>query len=244
LKKNQKIKSKDNSYDWKHRNSEFTGYGKAYYVNTDGNDYLRADISKTGDAVRLYIELESEGGAGYVSIIKDGNITLEKSTASNRQGDFSGKFAAKAKIFATLPSNLFIKLVGNNYGIVPKASESKSLKNKRSEILEQTKKRYFKEKKVDISQEENYSERKLTPKVVLFDLIDYLIGAAIAISAFFVFNYDYTILGIVLAVFGITIGAVDIFIRAKEVSILKVLIFVLAGISFYIYDVYGYFWIN
>ena len=233
MKQEKSKKSLTKSNEWKTRRSELEGYNRTYYVNTAEEDYLRADVSKNGDTVRLYAELGADGGVGYVSIIRNGKIAEEKSALSQKSGDFSEKFASKADVFSMMPSSSLIKLIAGNYGI----SSKKVLTAKR---LEETKAKYFKNKQGDNSDKE-IAEVGSRNKVQFsfIDLIDFGIGIMAALIVFLVFDNSFTILGIVLSMFGITIGAIDMFIRNKEIVISKMLVFILAGMGSYIYGYFG-----
>jgi len=229
---NKQKNAKKTQLAWKTRRSELAGYKKMYYANTESGDYLRADLGSEDGTVRLYLELESDGGAGYISIIKNGKVNVEKSTLSRKMGDFSDKFTAKADLFSTLPDSSILNTIAGNYGIKQKKSAAETFK--------ETRIRYFKEKNVDNPDgilRRSRSESVRT-KVTFIDVIDFVIGLAIAAVAFWAFNYDFVILGIVLAVFGLIVGTIDVFIRMKELVVAKMLFFILMGILSY---VYGYF---
>ena len=225
---------KEDSYPrWKSRRSELSGYRKMYYMNTEDGDYLRADLSTGNDTIRLYVELESDGGAGYISIIKDSKITVEKSSISSKLGNFSDKFSSNAEMFSTLPDASFIKLIAGNYGITARKSTAERLK--------ETRRKYFKEAKVKIFKHEETYEPKTSSrrvKIGFTDLIDFLIGTALSIAVFLAFDYNFIAMGITSAAFGIIVGTIDIFVRMKELVATKMVIFILAGAISY---VYGYF---
>ena len=231
-----KRNKEDLNYDWKSRHSELSGYGKAYYINTEEGNYLRADIGNEKGTIRLYVELESEGGAGYASVIKDGEIIAEKSSSSQRSGDFSEKFEANAEVFSTLPNSSFLKLIAGNYGIISK--------NSVTERLEETRKKYFKDKKADKSKKEiiDASPRfwnRFKFKIKFADFIDFFVGALIIYIAFWLSDYNLEVLGAVSAIFGILIGSIDIFIRIKDPMFSKMFIFILIGIFLYAYGYIG-----
>ena len=228
--KQQNNKETEQYIRWKSRRSELSGYKKMYYMNTEDGDYLRADSSSGNDTVRLYVELESDGGAGYISIIKDGKITVEKSSISNKFGNFSDKFSSKSDMFSTLPDVSFIKIIGGNYGITAKKSTADRLK--------ETRRKYFKETQVKIFRQEEVYVPKSTSRRVqigLIDLLDFLIGVTLSFAVFLAFNYNFIAMGITSAAFGILIGTIDIFVRKKELVATKMVIFILAGAIFYVY---------
>ena len=52
-------------HTWKKRPSEIRGYQRTYYITTEDGDYLRLDYSLKEKRVRLYMEIDSEGGNAY-----------------------------------------------------------------------------------------------------------------------------------------------------------------------------------
>ena len=102
---------------WKKRPSEIRGYQRTFYINSENGDYLRVDYNLKEKRVRLYMELEEEGGNAYYSVITDGKITAERSVSTGRNFGFTEKFRERSAIYSTIPNNQVLKLVNRNYGI-------------------------------------------------------------------------------------------------------------------------------
>lgn len=218
---------------WKRRPSEIRGYTRTLYMTCDNGDYLRVDYNIKEKKVRLYLEDASEGGIPYYAVISNGKITAEKNAQTGRSVNLSDKFRARAEIFSTIGNHEVLKLINENYGIGAKTREKKT--EERRIILERTRKRYFKP--------EEYAKRsrreiiKDLVRVQLIDAIDMAIGGMI-VAVFYLYSYDVFYSSIISATFGIVIGAVDLFIRKRELSIIKIFAFLIAGAGLYFY---GYF---
>jgi hypothetical protein len=102
---------------WKKRPSEIRGYQRTFYITSDEGDYLRVDYNLKEKRVRLYIEIDAEGGNAYYSVITNGKVTAERSISTGRSYGFSDKFRERADVFSTLPNNPVLKLINRNYGI-------------------------------------------------------------------------------------------------------------------------------
>jgi hypothetical protein len=228
----------DSSQEWKRRPSEIRGYQRASYLTTDDGDYLRVDHNLREKRVRLYMEIESEGGNAYYAIITNGRISVEKSVSTGRSFGFSDKFRERAAIYATIPNKEVLKLINANYGIKKgRAGEDKTISEK-EKLIEETKRRYFKSEfyqDVDVKEDE---KGRLFRKITLLDMIDFIIGIMVSGSAFVIFNYSYPAMGVAAAFFGIIIGFIDMFFRGRSPIFTKVIFFVITGAALYIY---GYF---
>ncbi|MBN2160606.1 MAG: hypothetical protein JW807_14550 [Spirochaetes bacterium] len=224
---------------WKKRPSEIRGYQRAYYINSEEGDYLRVDYNMKDKRVRLYMELEDEGGNAYYAVITNGKITAERSVATDRNFGFAEKFKARAEIFSTLPNREVLKLVNRNYGILrgreAPPEKKKIQKTGKEKLLEETKRRYFKREFYHGERAGEEGGRARLKRIVLFDLVDVLIGALISGSVFIYFKYSYMAMGVTAAFFGIIIGFVDMFFRGRPPVFMKVFLFLLAGAVSYIY---------
>ncbi len=228
----------DTTQRWKRRPSEIRGYQRAMYVTTDEGDYLRVDFNLRDKRVRLYIEIESEGGNAYYAVISNGSITAEKSVATGRSFGFEDKFRKRAVMFATIPNKEVLKLINENYGIKKGRIAERKEKTEKEKRIEETKRRYFKGEGYGEGGDLDQGGIRLFRNVGLIDLVDFLIGLLISASAFIVFNYSLLAMGSTAAFFGIIIGFIDMFIRGRSPVFAKVIFFVLAGAIVYIY---GYF---
>jgi hypothetical protein len=232
-------------HSWKKRPSEIRGYQRAFYITSEEGDYIRVDYNLKEKRVRLYIEIDAEGGNAYYSVITNGKITAERSVSSGRSYGFSEKFRERAYIFSTLPNNAILKLINRNYGIqratagADKEKEKERAKpvTEKEKRLQETKRRYFKREFYDTEGEEA-GRRRLFKNIGLIDLVDFMVGLLLSTLVFVYFRYSYVAVGVTAAFFGIIIGFVDIFFRERSPVFAKVLFFLVAGAVSYIY---GYF---
>ncbi len=227
-------------HTWKKRPSEIRGYQRTFYITSEEGDYIRIDYNLKDKRVRLYIEVDAEGGNAYYSVITDGKITAERSVSSGRSMGFSEKFRERAPIFSTLPNNQILKLINRNYGIqrgrvVEKEKPADEAKEK---LIKETKQRYFKPESFPGGEEGASGSGVLFNNLGLVDLIDFMIGLLLAGSVFLFFRYNYMAMGVTAAFFGIIIGFVDMFLRGRSPVFLKVVFFLISGAALY---VYGYF---
>jgi hypothetical protein len=226
-------------HSWKKRPSEIRGYQRTYYMNSEDGDYLRVDYNLKDKRVRLYIEIDAEGGNAYYSVITNGKITAERSVSSGRNFAFSDRFRERSDLFSTLPNREVLKLVNRNYGIQRgRIVEKERGKSDKEKLIKETKQRYF---KPEYYPEEGEGARRGTAfftNINFFDVLDVLIGVLLSGIAFLYFRYSYIALGVTSAFFGIIIGFVDMFFRERQPIFAKVILFVLAGAVSYIY---GYF---
>ncbi len=224
---------------WRKRPSEIRGYQRTFYITSEDGDYLRVDYNLKEKRVRLYIEVDEEGGNAYYSVITDGKITAERSVSTGRNFGFTEKFRERASIFSTIPNNQILKLINRNYGIQRgKPVEKEKPKTEKEKLIHETKERYFKPELYQGGGEEEGGRRTLFKTLGLFDLIDFMIGLLIAGSVFLYFGYSYVAMGVAAAFFGIIIGFVDMFFRGRSPVFSKVVFFLFAGAALYIY---GYF---
>ncbi len=238
----QNEKSDNERIVWKRRPSEIRGYQKAIYVTEDNGDYVRVDYNLSDKKIRLYIELASEGGSPYYSVIKDGKITIERSVLTGRSLGFSDKFSSKSAVFNTIPSNTILKLIGGNYGISSsKFERTREKSTARTQLLAETRKKYFR------TEDNPYIHRRsgggspggpLSSKARVYDLLDLSVAFLLGLGAYFYFNYSFMAAGAVAAFTGVTSGIVDMFIRGREPFFIKVISLVAAGTALYVYGYY------
>jgi len=226
-------------FHWKSRPSEIRGYTRAYYLTADNGDYVRIDYNIRDKRVRLYVEVQEEGGSAYFSVISNGRITSEKSMASGRSFSFADRFQGRADVFSSIPNREVLRLIKKNYGIgaVNKQSEKDGPQSEKKQRLEETRKRYFKlEDNPYILSRGEYGYHK--SELGFIDLVDFLIGVLISGIVLIIMNYNFMAAGISAAAFGLIIGAIDMIVRSRPPVFLKVLFFVFSGIALYIYGYY------
>lgn len=226
---------------WKKRPSEIRGYQRTFYITSEDGDYLRVDYNVKEKRVRLYVEIDEEGGNSYYSVITDGKITVERSVSSGRSFGFTEKFRERAHIFSTLPNSQVLKLINRNYGIQRGKSldkEKEKPQTEKEKLIKETKQRYFKPEFYQAGEDEEGARRLFFKTLRLYDLIDVMLGLLLSVSVFLFFGYSYMAMGVTASFFGIIIGFVDIFFRGRSPVFSKVIFFLGAGAVSY---VYGYF---
>ena len=240
-KKTANIVDETNQQTWKKRPSEIRGYQRTFYLTSPDGDYLRVDYNLKEKRVRLYIEVEVEGGNAYYTVITNGKVTAERSVSTGRNFGFTEKFEERADLFSTLPNREALKLIGGNFGI-RKGGKGKAapkddpLKAKKEKLIQETKQRYFRKEFFGEGQEGGEGGgRRIFRRIHLVDLVDLLVGILLSGSVFLFFNYSFTAMGATAAFFGIIIGFVDMFIRSRSPIFTKVLFFIVAGAASYVY---------
>jgi hypothetical protein len=218
---------------WKRRPSEIKGYQKAYYVNDSDGSYLRVDYHLKEKKLRLYLEDASEGGIAYYAVIANGKIQGEKNLATGRSANLNHKFTPRADVLATIPQKDVLALFGDNYGM---GEALKSIKEAiRRKKLEHTRERYFREEKNEPLLGTFHPSKRFR----WFDAADILLGAALA-GGSFLYLRTFVIPGVIAALYGVAIGAVDILIRQREPLFTKIILFIGAGVALYVYG--RFFW--
>ena len=235
---------------WKRRPSELRGYNRAIYTTTEEGDYLRVDYNIKDKKVRLYLEDAEEGGNPYYSIITDGNIAAERNVSTGRVSSLFEKFNRRAKAFATIPNKDVLKLINKNYGIGLKGGGRnreeiekirKERERARKNILEETRRKYFKPE--DIPYFEAADEIEIVPsekrgkRFFFIDAIDFVIGILITVGVYY-YTYNLPAVGIVSSSLGVLFGVIDVYFRDREPFFTKIIFFITAGIAAYIYGYY------
>ena len=222
------------SSSWRKRPSEMRGYNRSYNITTSDRDYIRLDYNIKEKKVRLYIELNSEGGNGYFSIIEDGKIKLERSVSTGRNFGFEKKFANLSSVVNSLPNREVLKLFNKHYGILFVAKPKPINKKEKAKRLAETKKKYFADNINPYNTLAGSSKQKKAT-FSLVDLIDFTIGLGLMGVMFIVTNYSVVESGVLAAFYGVAIGFIDMFFREREPIFSKILFFVIVGIFLYIY---------
>ncbi len=220
---------------WKRRPSEIRGYHRTLYLNAENGDYLRVDYNLKDKRIRLYIEDSDEGGNPYYSVISNGRVTAERNATTGRGYNLSGKFRRRADLFSTIPNREVIRLINKKYGIGESGEDPNRREIQRKKELEKTRKRYF---RTDATPSYG-SGRKTVPRphVGITDVKDVVTGTILTGGMFFL-TYDLVKTGIVAAFCGITMGMLDIFIRNRPTILVKLFVFIIAGLILYVYGYY------
>jgi len=236
----QNVTENANSINWKRRPSEIRGYLRAMYFTAENGDYIRVDYNVKDQRVRLFVEIASDGGNAYYSVIKDGKIAAERSVASGRSFGFADKFSERAEIFSSIPNKDVVRLINGNYGIV-EDFERKKRNEERARRLEETKRRYFR-KEDDAGNPYTASQKKAKAQAAVAigvsDFLDVLAGAVLSLAVFYYMQYSFIAMGIMSAFYGLSIGLFDIMIRNRPPVFVKMIIFILAGFISYLYGYY------
>ena len=214
--KSKKIKSQPKpKHKWKKRPSELKGFDATYYQNHALKDYLRLDYAVPENRVRLYVEIKGQASDSFCVEILNGEIIARSSSGRIRPAEVDLVFQQRMKSFNTIP-----------------------LKKALAEIKKVFKQESLKVKKAPASlpqAEEKFSLNKLLVQYSIADLFDFILGTILTASAFYFIDMNYTLAGIVSALFGISTGAVDILIRHRKPLFSKILIFLFSGMILYVY---------
>lgn len=220
---------------WKRRPSEIHGYTRTLYYNAENGDYLRVDFNIHEKKVRLYLEDAEEGGIPYFAVIHDGRLTVEKNASTGRPVSLYGKFHRRAGLFSTIPNNRALKLVNQHYGIKGKVKELAEKRGQRKKELEKTRTRYFKEEHAAAASQR--SAGTIVRRLGFIDFVDLIVGISLCLAFYYLEN-SFVHAGLCSGLFGISIGLWDMFLRKRDPIIFKIGLFLLAGISSYVYGYY------
>ncbi len=214
--KSKKIKSQPKpKHKWKKRPSELKGFDTTCYQNHASKDYLRIDYAVPENRVRLYVEIKGQSSDSFCVEILNGEIIARSSSKRMRPSEVDLVFLQRMKSFNTIP-----------------------LKKALSEIKKVFKLESQKDKKAPAAApipEEKFSLNKLLVQYSIADLFDFILGIILTGAVFYFIDMNYTLAGIVSALFGISTGAVDILARHRKPLFSKILIFLFAGMILYVY---------
>ncbi len=231
------LKTETKKSAWKRRPSEIRGYQAAIYMNTESGDYLRVDYNLRERKIRVYLEDSEEGGNPYYAVITHGKITAQRNATSGRALDVTGKIRKRAALFATISNKEVKQTISTAFGLKQQKPEPEKNVAK-NERIKETKRRYFKNEQASSLASQAGSLVSPTQRV-FFELADIVTGGLLGSSAFLYFK-SYIAAGIVLAVFGVATGVVDIFLRGRPPSFVKMLLLIITGMASYIYGYYIY----
>jgi hypothetical protein len=236
-------KSHSSDIYWRRRPSELRGYNRTIYTTTEDGDYLRVDYNLKDRRIRLYIEDNEEGGNPYFSVITNGNITVERNATTGRISDLKEKIGKRADIFSTISSKDVLKLINNNYHIGIKG-KSRLIPRQEGKTRQEHKINSWDEVEIINYRSGPFSEtddrsdsRHKKRKYKFIDIVDILAGSGICFALYF-FNQNFVTLGVLSAFIGIFVGLLDVYYRERQLIFIKMLLFLLAGIVFYIYGYY------
>jgi hypothetical protein len=229
-------RSNDKNYFWRRRPSELRGYNRTLYTTTDDNDYLRVDFNLKEKRIRIYLEDNDEGGNPYYSVITNGKITIERNATTGRIAELYEKFNKRADVFSTIPNQEILRLINNNYGIGLKG-KIKPVHKAEYRIKQSTNTENINIPDFVAGKDRVSRSKKKSKWFYLSDIIDVIAGSILCLAIYF-YNHSFVTLGVLAAFIGIFIGLLDIYYREKHLNIIKMLLFLLAGVIFYIYGYY------
>jgi hypothetical protein len=225
--------SAEERLSWKRRPSEIKGYQRALYVNDNDGNFIRLDYNLKTKKVRIFYEPSGEGGVSYYSAIENGEILSEKNLTSGRTTNLHSKFSALAPKIASIPNREVLKIIGNNYGL---QNVNKDAKEKaRKQEIEKTRRRYFQNDSEERKPVLGFFDK--SKRASFTDIFDIIIGVGIG-GAIYYFIYNFQILAFFLALYGISLGIIDMFLRDREPIFIKIILFLALGVGSYVYGYY------
>jgi len=220
---------------WKRRPSEIRGYQAALYINAENGDYLRVDYNIKDKRVRIYLEDAEEGGNPYYLVIQNGKVTAQRNATTGRAYAVSDKLMKRSKLLVSISNRQIQEIVKSSLGLEETARESDKKKEERRELLDRTRKRYFRPEGSEST--DGAGERESASRRFFLDGVDLAAGILVC-GLLFLYHHSFILLGISAALVGITFGLVDMFMRGRQPSLMKMLIFILSGLAIYIYGFY------
>lgn len=222
---------------WRRRPSEIKGYKSALYItDQESGDYIRVDFNLKEGKIRVYLEDSEEGGNPYYAIISENAVALQRNVTTGRQvNDIISRLKKRSDLLTTLPNREVLRILSVALGMDQYQIKKSKRDAERKKMLESTMQRYFKSGKLkDAASNGNIPKSR---RKIILDILDIIFGLLLCASCF-LYSHSYIASGLVSAVFGVLIGLFDMLARGREPSIIKMLIFILAGLGLYIY---GYF---
>ncbi|MCB1166750.1 MAG: hypothetical protein KDK37_10500 [Leptospiraceae bacterium] len=102
---------------WKSGPSRLEGYSRHYRTETPDGDEIELDFHFAREMVRITLNLASENGRQYVSVIKKGVVLQERDFSGNRDADLSWRMAKFKEWFDYFPDNHVLASMGGVYGL-------------------------------------------------------------------------------------------------------------------------------
>ena len=221
---------------WKRRPSEIRGYQAALYTTTDSGDYLRVDFNLKERKIRVYIEDAEEGGNPYYAIFTGERVSAQRNVTTGRAHQVVEKLKLRADALRTISNKDVRKIVVAALDLDESASAEKTERPQtRREYLDRTRKRYFRPEAVQPV--DSPGGRSMAMGPLFRGLLDYFAGALLVAASFFYFH-SYITAGVAAASFGVLIGLVEIFLRGRDPSIMKLVFFMGSGAGLYVYGYY------
>ena len=221
---------------WKRRPSEIRGYQAALYTTTDGGDYLRVDYNLKDRKIRIYIEDAEEGGNPYYAVFTGGRISAQRNVTTGRAHQVVEKLKLRGDALCTISNKEVRKIVTGALKLddTPPAEKAERGES-RKELLDRTRKRYFRTDETQPGGEPSGGAG--TAGSIFRGLLDYTVGVLLAVAVFLYFH-SFIAAGVAAAFFGIFIGIVEMFLRGRDPSVMKMLFFVGTGAALYVYGYY------
>ncbi len=221
---------------WKRRPSEIRGYQAALYTTTDGGDYLRVDYNLKDRKIRIYIEDAEEGGNPYYAVFTGGRVSAQRNVTTGRAHQVVEKLKLRADAIRTISNKEVRKIVTGALKLDDAPLPEKPAQDEsRKEALDRTRKRYF--RPVEARPWASVSGGAITARSFFRGLLDYTVGILLVVAILLYFR-DFIAAGVTAAFFGIFIGIIELFLRGRDPSIIKMLFFVCAGAALYVYGYY------
>jgi hypothetical protein len=221
---------------WKRRPSEIRGYQAALYTTTDGGDYLRVDYNLKDRKIRIYIEDAEEGGNPYYAVFTGGRISAQRNVTTGRAHQVVEKLKLRGDSLRTITNKEVRKIVTVALKLedVPAAENAEQAESRKA-VLARTRKRYFRTD--EVLPGASSAGRTMTAGAFFRGLLDYVVGILLAVAVFLYFH-SFIAAGVAAAFFGVFVGIVEMFLRGRDPSVIKMLFFVGAGAALYVYGYY------
>jgi hypothetical protein len=220
---------------WKRRPSEIRGYQTALYLTTESGDYIRIDYNLKEKKIRAYIEDGEEGGNPYYLVVVNDKITVERNATTGRQQNVVSKLAKRGHVFASVSNKEVNRTLRKILSLPDPETATREKKLGKRELIEETKKRYFQQEdtpEYTARKREAGARRNLLP-----DLLDIMVGVLLCV-ALYMYLHNFVLAGLVSAFYGIIIGMIDMFLRQRSPSFIKMLMFIIGGLAMYVYEYY------
>ncbi|MCE9500958.1 MAG: hypothetical protein K8R21_10745 [Leptospira sp.] len=229
---------------WKRSKSDIQGFHKSYKAETPDGDLLQVDFNYHERLVRLNVQLARERGKSYVATVKQGSIIREKDVTTNRNTSIKGKVHPFRYIFSCIPDDDLLESVGGAYEISrvslgkqllagelpPNDGEPFRTEKKRESFFEYLQRR----RQEKIGRDGTFLQR--VKRRFWGELHDFLFGSSLGLAVYYHF-FDFSILGLSLAIFAFFSGGMDWILRNRNPLMIKVFFFLFTG-SYFFYTGY------
>ncbi|HSV97175.1 MAG TPA: hypothetical protein VLM75_09595 [Spirochaetota bacterium] len=221
---------------WKRRPSEIRGYQAALYTTTDGGDYLRVDYNLKDRKIRIYMEDAEEGGNPYYAVFSGGRVSAQRNVTTGRAHQVVEKLKLRGDSLRTISNKEVRRIVTVALKLedAPPAEKSERTET-RKEVLARTRKRYFRTD--ETLPGASAAGGAMTMGAFFRGLLDYVVGILLTVAVF-LYYHSFIAAGVAAAFFGVFVGIIEIFLRGRDPSVIKMLFFVGAGAALYVYGYY------